>query len=163
MSPAGKTNCRYSLAHEIGSGHWYGYIWGEDVADFFSLIDGRRRIASCLHADTLEELTGILRSSSLRVEEAAVGQVGLILFIHVVPGPGARRRVVSVWEADGLGGLREVYRWNVAADTFEAVDELHRPPELDRYEGFVQGLVDAGDVEMEAVLRRVERFYEGGK
>ncbi len=47
------------LAHEIGSGDWYGYIWGRDVADFLSLIDGQRRIASCLHADTLDELTGI--------------------------------------------------------------------------------------------------------
>ena len=55
------------LAHEIGSGNWYGYIWGQDVADFFSLIEGQRRIASCLHADTLEELTGILCSPPLRV------------------------------------------------------------------------------------------------
>ena len=36
------------LAHEIGSGHWYGYIWGRDVADFFSMIDRGHRIASCL-------------------------------------------------------------------------------------------------------------------
>ena len=55
------------LVHEIGSGDWYGYIWGRDVADFFSLIGGQRRIASCLHADTLEELTGILCSPPLRV------------------------------------------------------------------------------------------------
>ena len=25
---------RCYLAHEIGSGHWYGYIWDRDVADF---------------------------------------------------------------------------------------------------------------------------------
>jgi energy-coupling factor transporter ATP-binding protein EcfA2 len=30
------------LAHEIGSGDWYGYIWGQDVGNFFSLIDGQR-------------------------------------------------------------------------------------------------------------------------
>jgi len=62
--PAAESACY--LAHEIGSGDWYGYIWGRDVADFFSLIDGNRRIASCLHADTLEELTGILCSPPLR-------------------------------------------------------------------------------------------------
>lgn len=40
------------LAHETGSGPWYGYIWDAEVAEFFSLVEGRRRIASCLHADT---------------------------------------------------------------------------------------------------------------
>jgi len=158
--PADEPACY--LAHEIGSGHWYGYIWGQDVADFFSLVAGRRRIASCLHADTLAELTGILRSPPLRVREAALERVGLILFIHVVPGPGARRRVVSFWEADEAGGHREVFRWNAAADTFEATGDLHKPAEMDRYEGFIRGLVDAGDVETEAVMSRVSRFYEGG-
>ena len=158
VQPADEPACY--LAHEIGSGHWYGYIWGQDVADFFSLVDGRRRIASCLHADMLEELTGILRSPPLRVREAALERVGLILFIHVIPGPGARRRVVSFWEADGEGEHREVFRWNAAADTFEATGDLHKPSEMDRYEGFIRGLVDAGDVETEAVMSRVARFYD---
>lgn len=159
--PADEPACY--LAHEIGSGHWYGYIWGQDVADFLSLIAGRRRIASCLHADTLDELTGILHSLPLLVREAALERVGLILFIHLIPGPGARRRVGSFWEADGGGGHRKVFRWNAAADTFEATGELHKPAEMDRYEGFIQGLVDAGDVETEAVMRYVARFYEGEK
>jgi hypothetical protein len=93
------------LAHEIGSGHWYGYIWGRDVAEFVSLIGGQRRIASCLHADTLEELTGILCSPPLQVSRESLGQVGLILFMHIAPGPhGHRRRVAAFWEADGQGG-----------------------------------------------------------
>ena len=81
--PAAEPACY--LAHEIGSGDWYGYIWGRDVADFFSLIEGQRRIASCLHADTLEELTGILCSPPLRVARETLGRVGLILFMHVAP------------------------------------------------------------------------------
>ena len=96
--PAAEPACY--LAHEIGSGDWYGYIWGRDVADFFSLIGGQRRIASCLHADTLEELTGILCSPPLRVARETLGRVGLILFMHVAPAPrGYRRRVASFWES----------------------------------------------------------------
>ena len=117
--PAAEPACY--LAHEIGSGDWYGYIWGRDVADFFSLIDGQRRIASCLHADTLEELTGILCSPPLRVAREALGRVGLILFMHVAPGPrGYRRRVASFWEADGQGGHRMVFRWDAQGRPFRA-------------------------------------------
>lgn len=158
--PADEPACY--LAHEIGSGHWYGYIWGPDVADFFSLIGGRRRISSCLHADTLEELKDILRSSPLRIEDVGIGRVGLILFIHVVPGPGARRRVVSFRESDGGGQHRQVFRWNAASDMFEATGELHERAELERYKQFVQGLVDQGEVEMESVRRQVVEFYGDG-
>ena len=75
------------LAHEIGSGDWYGYIWGRDVADFFALIGDSYRVASCLHADTMEELIGILCGPPLRVARMALGRVGLVLFMHVARGP----------------------------------------------------------------------------
>jgi hypothetical protein len=160
--PAGEPACY--LAHEIGDGHWYGYIWGRDVADYFSLIGGQRCIASCLHAAILEELTGILCSPPLRVAQETLGRVGLILFMHVAPGPhGYRRRVASFWEADGQGGHRTVFRWNAKSDAYEPTDELPGPAELDRYKGFLQGLLDEGEVAIEAVRRRAVEFYRGGK
>jgi type IV secretory pathway ATPase VirB11/archaellum biosynthesis ATPase len=51
---------RCSLAHEIGSGQWYGYIWGDQVREFIDLKQRGHRLAACLHADTLDELTQIL-------------------------------------------------------------------------------------------------------
>ncbi len=151
------------LAHEIGSGDWYGYIWGRDVAEFFLLIGGQRRIASCLHADTLDELTGILCSPPLRVAREAMGRVGLILFMHVAPGPhGDRRRVASFWEADGRSGHRMVFRWNAKADAYEPTAELHDPAGLDRYRVFVQGLLDESEIEMETVRRKVVELYRDG-
>ena len=152
------------LAHEIGSGDWYGYIWGRDVADFISLIDSQRRIASCLHADTMEELTGILCSPPLRVTRESLGRVGLILFMHVAPlQRGYRRRVASFWEADGRGGHRMVFRWNAETDAYEPTAELHDPAGLGRYKDFVQGLLDEGDVTIEAVRRKALKFYRDGK
>ena len=113
--PAGEPACY--LAHEIGDGDWYGYIWGRDVVEFFSLIGGQRRIASCLHADTQEELTGVLCSPPLRVARERLGRTGPILFMHVAPGvacvsspggqllggrcPGAGHRMVFRWNATG--------------------------------------------------------------
>jgi len=152
------------LAHEIGSGDWYGYLWGHDVADFFSMIDGERRIASCLHADTLEELTGILCSPPLRVAREALGRVGLILFMQVIPGPrGYRRRVATFWEADGQGGHRMVFRWNAKTDVYEPTAEPRDAAGLSRYTDFLQGLLDQGEVAMEAVRPKAVEFYKGGK
>ena len=152
------------LAHEIGSGDYYGYIWGRDVADYFSLIEGQRRIASCLHADTLEELTAILCSPPLRVGREVLGRVGLILFMHVAQGPrGHHRRVASFWETDSRGGHRMVFRWNAKADTYEPTAELHDPAGLGRYRDFLQGLLNGGEIEMGAVRHKAVEFYRGGK
>jgi len=156
--PAAESACY--LAHEIGSGDWYGYIWGRDVARFFSLIGGQRRIASCLHADTLEELTSILTSPPLRVSPEALAQVGLILFMHVDFAPrSCRRRVATFWQSDGQGGHRMVFRWDAGGDRFEPSARFEKPDELNRYRGFLQGLVDDGQSNIAAVRRRVVEFY----
>ncbi len=152
------------LAHEIGNGDWYGYIWGQDVAKFFSLIGSHRRIASCLHADTQEELTDILCSPPLRVIRETLGRVGLILFMHVAPGSrGYRRRVASLWEADAQGGHRMVFRWNAKADTHEPTAELPDPAGLGRYQDFLHGLLDEGEIEMKVVRHRTVEFYRDRK
>ena len=156
--PAAEPTCY--LVHEIGSGDWYGYLWGRDVADFFALIGPTGRVASCLHADTLEEMAGILCSPPLKVAPAVFGRVGLVLFIHVVPGArGYRRRVASFWVPEGAGGHRILFRWNASSDTFEPTAELDEPAGLRRYEDFLTGLLDAGESETEAVRRRVVEFF----
>ncbi len=148
------------LAHEIGSGHWYGYIWGRDVAQFLSLIDGRRRVASCLHADTLEELSDILCSPPLEASRRMLGRVGLILFMHMGGGIGRiRRRVATFYEADGSGGHQLLFRWRPGDDTFEQVGELREPAGLAPYVELVRRLVKEGDVDVRVVRRKVVEFY----
>jgi len=153
--PAEKPLCY--LAHEIGSGHWFGYIWRRDVADFLSLINGPRRTASCLHADTLDELTGILCSPPLSVPRELLGRVGLILFMHVAPG--YRRRVATFYEADGQGSHRLLFEWDKKPDAFRQVGDLPDAAGLARYCDFVQRLVDEGDDEIEAVRHKVLAFF----
>jgi hypothetical protein len=149
------------LAHEIGSGHWYGYIWGRDVARFLALVDGPRRVASCLHADTLAQMRDILCSPPLGVAPEAFARVGLVMFMHVQAGlRGHRRRVATVYESDGGGGHRLLYVWEPAADRFRRVAEPRDVEGLRTYEAFVQRLVDEGDVEAEAVRRKVAAFYD---
>jgi hypothetical protein len=148
------------LAHEIGSGHWYGYIWGRDVADFLALIAGPRRIASCLHADTLEQLTGILTSPPLGVSREALGRVGLVLFMSVSRGlRGTRRRVATFHEADGQGGHRLLFEHNPRPDTFGQLAEPRDGADLSRYTAFIRRLVAEGDADFRAVRRKVVAFY----
>lgn len=89
------------LAHEIGSGPWFGYIWGADVGSFLSLREGGHRVASCLHADSLGELRDILCHPPLAVSEACLHGLGMVLFIHLASGN--RRRVAALHEATGSG------------------------------------------------------------
>lgn len=158
--PADSPQCY--LAHEIGSGQWYGYIWGRTVAGFLGLIEGPRRIASCVHADTLEELADILCSPPLGVSREALGRVGLVVFMQVRPGPGGlRRRVAALHEADGRGGHRLVFRWDERADAFERVSDEPDREGLRRYAELMKRLLADGEGDVRAVRREVLGFYRG--
>ena len=106
----GRTNShrRCTLAHEIGSGHWYGYIWGAQVREFLSLKAQGHRLAACLHADTLAEVEDALCSPPLSCSPEQMRALDLILFIHVLP---EGRRVVAVHEATAEG-YRQVFAWD---------------------------------------------------
>jgi hypothetical protein len=148
------------LAHEIGAGDWYGYLWGSSVARFLSLIDGPRRVASCLHADTLDELVAALTGRPLAAPRAAIGRVGLILFMHVSPAPRSyRRRVAAFYESDGAGDHRLRYRWDQTSDTFQALPSAEDPERLAPFIDFLTELVDRGETDARAVRRRVVDFY----
>lgn len=148
------------LAHEIGSGDWYGYIWGTDVVRFLSLIDGPRRVASCLHADTLDELTATLAGRPLVASRAVIGRVGLLLFMHLSPAPRAyRRRVSAFYTSDGAGSHQLRYRWEPASDSFSTQPSGEDPDLLAPYLDFLTELVDRGETDGRAVRRRVLDFY----
>lgn len=126
--PCGEPTC--VLAHEIGSGHWFGYIWGKDVRRFFQLIGGPRRIASCQHADTLEEMSSILLAPPMSLSNDEFTKLDLAVFIHVDRGlRGVRRRVAAVHEATDEGHVR-VYQWQTKADRFERLAESRLLPRL---------------------------------
>ena len=160
--PTDRAECY--LVHEIGAGHWFGYLWGPDVADFLSLVEGRRRIASCLHADTLEELREILSSGPLGVEPSVLARVGLVLFMHVDAAAGDyRRRVSTFYQADAVGGHRLLYRWDASSDTLQRVGEVEDPAGLERHIDFIRRIVDKGEVDTRAVRREIVEFYRAGK
>ncbi|MBL7202548.1 MAG: hypothetical protein ISS56_20625 [Anaerolineae bacterium] len=90
------------LAHEIGAGHWYAYVWGEGARAFFRLAAQGHIIASNLHADTLEGTRDQLCREN-GVEPAHLDAVTLKLYLRMrrPAGRPVRRWVSHVYESDG--------------------------------------------------------------
>ena len=90
------------LAHEIGKGHYYAYVWGSEVRAFFRLAAQGHIIASNLHADTLEETRDQLCREN-DVARAHLDGVALKVYLHVerTGGWAVWRRVSRVYESDG--------------------------------------------------------------
>ncbi len=92
------------LAHEIGAGSYYAYIWGADARAFFAAAAQGYTIASNLHADTLAETRGQLCEQN-EVPPAHLDAVDLKLYLGVERTRGWRvqRWVRHVYENDGTG------------------------------------------------------------
>lgn len=90
------------LAHEIGGGHYYAYVWGSQARDFFRLAARGHIIASNLHADTIEETRDQLcRENGVAQEHLDAVTLQVYLRVERTGGWAVRRRVSHVYESDG--------------------------------------------------------------
>jgi len=113
---------RCYVCHEIGSGPYYAYLWGEDARRFFRLPSAGHTIATNLHADTFDQCRDQLCHDN-RVPEADVQRCTLMLFLAVEGAWGrGRRRVATVYESTDGQAHRLTYRWDRSGDRFEPVD-----------------------------------------
>jgi len=129
--PANGRECL--VVHEIGSGSWYGYLWGPVVADYVGLIDPPTRcIAGNLHADTYEEAAGQLTGPPLGVPADALGRIDLLAFMAA---RGGRRRVTTVWQVRN-GGHEQTWRHDPETDGFERL-AAPADAEAERVEAFL--------------------------
>jgi len=104
------------LVHEIGHGPFYSYLWGRDVGRFLAMRDGSGIVASCMHADTIEQMRAVL-VGQLGVEEGVFDSVELLLFLRLdQTSRGPRRRVAQVYESPAGCGHRLVWTWSAEQD-----------------------------------------------
>ena len=91
------------LAHEIGAGAYYAYIWGAQARAFFRLAGQGHILASNLHADTLEETRDQLcRQNGVDPEHLDAVTLKVYLRIARKKGWSLRRWIGQVYESDGL-------------------------------------------------------------
>jgi len=117
---------QYMLIHEIGSGPWYAYLWGRDVAKAFKLIGPNRYLASCIHVDTIDQLYSVLTSEELGVDPVDLAKLDLVCFMHLEGNflTGYRRRVAGMFEAVGDADRHEpLFRWERRGDRFVKSDD----------------------------------------
>jgi len=146
------------LAHEIGSGSWFGYIWGRTAADFFRLTERGLRCVSCLHADNPRQTREQL--GSLGVREEDLERVRLQLYMRMERDGGRIRRRTRALHYRWDGACRALYRWEPSEDEFRG--------EIDRSEmcGLLADLLDVGPQEArslwEEAVERVRGWRKRG-
>jgi len=168
------------LCHEIGSGPWYGYLWGKDVGEFFKLIDKNLSVASCIHADTLDEMQDILFSGELNVAEKDFSKLDLILFMNLERnGWEHTRRISAFYEATGesLEGKshRPLFIWDKNSDRFhqqndslllqklarnKGIEEKQMRKQLTECEDVIRWLIKQKINDYSEVHREIIKFYE---
>jgi len=80
------------MVHEIGSGHWYGYLWGPAVGRYVDAARAPgRSLASNLHAETYEE--AVEQLAGLDVSAEGLGAIDVVAFMAA---RGSKRRVTAV-------------------------------------------------------------------
>ena len=123
----------YLVMHEIAETPFPHYLGGEPVRQVFAALrDGGLRLATALHAGSVEEaFRVIVDSNGVPAEDAA--QIDIATYIRSL-GPdwrNPRRRVVgSMREVVGVEGGRvrtsELHRWDEESDRFETVNAPRR-------------------------------------
>ncbi len=98
------------LAHEVGAGSWYAYVWGESAAEFVKAREAGARIVTTLHADTPRQVRGVLGRAGIEESRPAAQ---LQIFIRKLPD--RRRRVASVCFDSG-GEMQPVFEWDSGKD-----------------------------------------------
>jgi len=138
QDPAPGATCY--LAHEIGDGLYYAYLWGDEARDFFALASCGHTIATNLHADTLEETRDQLcLGNGVAPEHLAAVALKVYLRVDHSDRLAFKRRVSHVYESDGMTD-RLLWRWDRRRGAFErqAVEScLVSPQDEDVYRKFL--------------------------
>ena len=150
------------LAHEIGHGRWYAYIWGDELASFLRLAR-KHMIVSNIHADTPGEVL-----DTPCFNEANIQAFGLLIFLQVQRQGSVRRRISAVYEYQGGQGLNAfslVYSWDQERDHFQRGGHslIVDREKLRRARGAIRDIVDRGVSDIAEVRTYImEEFLRPG-
>ena len=113
--PEDPSACCY-VAHEIGSGHYYAYVWGREARAFFSLTRHGYIIATNLHADTLGQAhRQVVGTNGVAEEDLSRVQLKVFMRMERRRGWQVSRTIHQVYESAG-GGDRLLWSGNGRGD-----------------------------------------------
>jgi hypothetical protein len=142
------------LAHEIGAGPYYAYIWGSSARAFFGLAARGHITASNLHADTLQETQDQLCREN-GVPSTHLDAVTLKVYLHMERGRGwaVRRWISEVYESDGNGDHLLWMGADKAKFFRQAASDIVSPDQEDLYIGLLTKLSQRGIRHIDQVRR----------
>jgi len=147
----GDSNPKCFVAHEIGAGRWYAYIWGREVQDFLKLTSNHM-IAGNLHADDIGD---VLATPGITAEN--ITKLDLLVFLRIRRTHfGIKRRIGLVYENQGGNGVesfKPIFVWKEEGDLFEKLGEskLVTPLEIRRARDLLRSIVDRNLTRIEEV------------
>lgn len=142
---------RCYVAHEIGHGRWYAYVWGDDLVNFLRLA-GRHMIASNIHADDPGEIL-----DTPGFNEGNIQVFDLLIFLRVQRHlASVKRRISAIHEkvdGRGLEAFKLIHAWDDRRDVFRpsAPSANVTQDQIEEAEGAIReittrGLRDVGEV-----------------
>jgi len=105
------------LAHEVGSGPWYAYIWGRSAVAFLKAKEEGLRIVTTLHADNPAQVEEVFGRCGIGREKALSAE--LQLFIQRL-GMSSQRRVTAIYFNIG-NRMQPVFQWDRKDDRLKAL------------------------------------------
>lgn len=117
---------RVWLCHEISRGSYFSYLWGKEIAEYFSLADGlKNHLAFTIHADNPGEIEAQIASPETGLRRRDMLKLDALVFIDGVETPlGRARRVTGLYEKDAEGRSHSpAFRWREKGDGFERFGE----------------------------------------
>jgi hypothetical protein len=144
------------VCHEIGSGSYYGYLWGRDLRVYCSLGGKGRILAANLHADDLDEAREqICDTNGVRIPD--FNKFDLILFLRMGYGrAGYRRWIDKVYSSDGSS----VHALIFDAERGWSPTVSFQDEQLLSFRGFIEGGLSQGVCMVEDARLKALKFQE---
>jgi len=140
---------RCYICHEIGSGPYYAYLWGEPLRAYFKLPDAGHMLATNLHADTYHQAYDQICVDN-GVPDQSLRHIQIMFFLVVQRnGWNTHRRISEIWESNGHVPHQQVYDSGVDRSLAE-LTRLVSPSQLEKARGDIEQLRASG-------VRRIEQ------
>ncbi len=129
------------VCHEIGTGPYYAYLWGEELRRYFELAHVGHMLATNLHADTIEQAYDQICVQN-QVPLSLFYKISIIFFLSArFEGGRVARTIGSAYESDGR--RPHLLLWD-GTSFGNRTGTIVSPEEMRRAQQTIQLLVESG-------------------
>jgi len=176
LPPLSESYATYILINEL-SDHIPVYTWDDNARRAFELVSQGYRLASTMHADTVDGVLAQLRGD-LHIPAKHIAALTFIVPLHIGRAGRLIRRVAEVVLVGDSGDdvtTGQLARWQESTDTFEILGErlpaealaewaglspAQLEKETDSREAFLNSLQEKGASSIPEVNSAIEQYYE---